>query len=162
MSANEEYADTQILYCFCNGSGRATVVEYWQRFPHHKTLENVQRTLRETSSFPWANAECEQQWYGGVDVLAAVQWSRISRMTGVAQTQVWRILHSDGFYPYHRHRKHLVMWDHADNVWFCEWLQPHLHILHDILFTDEAQFMWGSITSARSSLSWTQKKIHMR
>jgi hypothetical protein len=54
---NEEYADMHFVYSFCNGNGRAAVVEYWSRYPlcripHQKTFENIHRTLRETDSFP--------------------------------------------------------------------------------------------------------------
>jgi hypothetical protein len=54
---DEEYADMHFVYYLCNGTGRATVVEYWQRHlllttRHHKIFENVQRTLRETGFFP--------------------------------------------------------------------------------------------------------------
>jgi hypothetical protein len=53
------------VYGFCNGNGRAAVVEYRLRYPlrrvpHRKTFENVHRTLRDIGSFPRVNAEREQ------------------------------------------------------------------------------------------------------
>jgi len=54
----------------------------------------MHRILRVTGSFPCENADREQQWRAEDDGLNAVQRSpstssrRISRMTGVAQTQV--------------------------------------------------------------------------
>jgi hypothetical protein len=80
-----------------DGNGRAAVLEYRQRYPlrrnpHRKTFENVHRTLRETGSFPRANAEREQRRREEDGVVAAVQQipsssiRRISRTTGVAHT----------------------------------------------------------------------------
>jgi hypothetical protein len=97
----------KFVYSFCNGNGRAAVVEYQQWYPlriipHKKTFGNVHRTLRETGSFPRANAECE----------------------------------------------------------FCEWLQPRLHILRDILFRDMAQFSGYGITNTRNFQSWAYENPH--
>jgi hypothetical protein len=40
---DENYNDKNFMYTFCNGNGRAAVVEYWQyplhRIPHCKTYE---------------------------------------------------------------------------------------------------------------------------
>jgi hypothetical protein len=61
-------------------------------------------------------------------VMDAVQQSlhsavgRISIMTGVVLTQVWKILHADGFY--HLQRVHqLLLEDHAPHVQCCDLLQ---------------------------------------
>jgi hypothetical protein len=71
-------------------------------------------------------------------------------MTGVVQTRVWRILHHDCFYPYHFKKvQHLLPGDHAHRVQFCERKQPWLHTMHDILFMDETQFKWDSITNIK-------------
>jgi hypothetical protein len=125
-------------------------------------------TLMETGSCPRVKAEHEQWWRGEDDVLAAVKWSpsistcRMSSATGVAQTQVWRIFHHDGFYPHHLQRvQHLLLADEANCVQFHEWLQPQLHILHNILFTDDAQFTWDSTTNTRNSLSWAYKNPYV-
>jgi hypothetical protein len=132
----------QFIYIFCNGNGEGALVEYRQRYPlcripHHKTCKNVHRTLREIDSFPWANAECEQ-WQCGDDILAAVQRSLgtgthwISRMAGVAQTQVWRILHHDYLYPYHLQRVQFLLFgdfvngcNHSST--FCSLMKLNLH-----------------------------------
>lgn len=64
------------------------------RCSQRKTFQTVHRTLRATGSFPRENADREQQRRAEDDGLNAVQRSpsisarRISRMTGVAQTQV--------------------------------------------------------------------------
>jgi hypothetical protein len=58
----------------------------------------------------------------------------------ITDTGVENFAH-DGLYPYYLQRvQHLLPCDHANRVQFCEWLQPWLHIVHDILFTDEAEF----------------------
>jgi hypothetical protein len=91
-----------------------------RRIPHRKIFENVHRTLREIGAFPRANAERQQRRHGNDHGLAAVlqspstTMSGISNTTGVAQTQVWRSLHHDGFCPYHLQRaQHLLPVDHA-------------------------------------------------
>jgi hypothetical protein len=126
-----------------------------QNFTLRNKWEHTQN-FEEAGSFPQANAECGQQWRGEGDVLAAVQQSPSTCIrSGIAQTQVWRILHHDGLYPYHLQRvQHLLPGDHATRVRYCEWLQPRLHNLHDILFTDEAQFTRDVTTNTRNSHSW--------
>jgi hypothetical protein len=53
-----------------------------------------------------------------------------------AQVQI--ILHHVGFYPYHIHRvQHFLPGDQTNHVQFFKWLQTSLHILGNILFTDE-------------------------
>lgn len=75
------------------------------------------------------------KWRPGTNICST------SMMASVALTLMWRILHCDGFYPYHHQRvQHLLPWEYANHVQFCEWLQPWLHILYDILLIDEAQF----------------------
>jgi hypothetical protein len=53
---NKEYANIHFIYGFCNGKGRAVVVEYLQqsllRIPYGKSFDIIHRTLRETGSFP--------------------------------------------------------------------------------------------------------------
>jgi hypothetical protein len=99
----------------------------------------VHRTFRETGSFLGANAEHEQ-CQGGEDVLTAVQRSAL------ASTR--RSLHRDCFYA-----SHLLHGDDANS----EWLQRRLHNLHDIPFTDEAQFTRDEITNTRNSHSWAHE-----
>lgn len=53
--------------------GKAAVAEYRQHYTYHRTLETIHRILNKTGSFPWANAECEQQRCLTADVLARVQ-----------------------------------------------------------------------------------------
>jgi hypothetical protein len=120
--------------------------------------------LRGTGSFPQANTELEQRRRGEDDVLSAVQRSpstnisSISRMTRVVQTQVWRFLDYDGFYPYHVQRgQHLLSGDHANRVRICEWLQ---HIPRNTLFTDKAQLTGGGVTK-REIRTYGHTKIHI-
>lgn len=60
----------------------------------------------------------------------------------------------DGSYPYHLRRLQSPLpGGHVNRVRLCEILQPRLHIVRDILFTDEALFVWDGITSTRNSHS---------
>jgi len=107
---NEEDANIKFAYGLHNAHCRAAVVQFHHRHPHCETLETIHRILRESGSFPWVNAECEEPRHGEIDVLVAVQWSRsasiqrIFQMTGTAQTRVWRIMHCDDFYLSHLQR----------------------------------------------------------
>jgi hypothetical protein len=151
-----------------NGNGRAAVVEYQRQywhcmFPHHSTFANVYRCWRETGSCPRATREHVQQRRDD-SVLDAVQRSltscvhRISRTTGVPPTQVWRLLHSDGLYPYHLQRvQRLSPWDCVPCVEFCEWLQANLNLLPHILFTDEATFNHDGVNNTRNSHAWAHQ-----
>lgn len=106
--------------------------------PHHSTFANVYRRWRETCSCPRTTREHFQQRRDD-DVLDAVERSPTTfvRATGVPPTQVRRILHSDGLYPYHLQRiQHLLPRDYAPQMEFCEWLQANLDLLPQILFTD--------------------------
>jgi hypothetical protein len=42
-----------------------------------------------------------------------------------------------------KHFKTVLLADHASRVKFCDWLQPHVQILPDILFTASLQFTPG-------------------
>jgi hypothetical protein len=58
---NWEYMRMHCIFCFCSGNGKATVMSYWQQYPHlgiphHKTFLTVHRTLKETSS--WRMPSC--------------------------------------------------------------------------------------------------------
>lgn len=82
----KEYDEIDFVYGFCNGKGRAAVVEYQQSYPlhrilHRRTFENIQRTLREARSFPPVNAECERQ-HGEDDVLAVCHSSKLEASRG--------------------------------------------------------------------------------
>jgi hypothetical protein len=84
-------------------------------------------------------------------------------MTGVAPTQVWRILHTSAFYPYHLQRvQHFLAEDLAPPVQYCEWLQAHLDIFLDILFMGESHFTCGGINSTQNSHSWVHENPHIR
>lgn len=171
--AKAEYADMVFVYGFCNGSGRAAVEEYRRRYPnravpHHNTFSNVFQCWRETGSCPRPRIERQRDYHQQADiVLNAVERSpstsirRISRMTGVRQTQVWRILHHDGLYPYHTQRvQHLLPDDSAHRVRYCQWLQNNLEVIPRILFTDEAQFTRDGINNTRNSHTWAHQNPH--
>jgi hypothetical protein len=163
----KEYADLVFVCGLCNGNGRAAVEEYERRYPHrmvphHSAFAKVYRCWMVTGSCPRAHRGHVQQRHD--DVLDAVQRSptssvrRILRTTGVPRTRVWRILHSDGLYPYHLHRvQHLLPRDYAPHVEFCEWLQANLGLLPHILFTDEATFTRDGINNTRNSHTWAHQ-----
>lgn len=168
---NAEYADMVFLYGFCDGSGRAAAAEYLRRYPdrivpHHTTFSNVFRCLRETGSFP--NRRVEKDGLGNAEVvLNAVERSpstsirRISHTTGIPQTNVWRILHHNGLYPYHLQKvQHLLPGDLENRVRYCQWLQNNLEIIPHILFTDEAQFTRNGINNTRNSHIWADQNPH--
>jgi hypothetical protein len=87
-----QYMPTWYLYTV---SAMAAAVEYWKWYPHcrvsyHFMFPDRYRTLRQTGSFPWGNAEREQQWHGEDGVVKSMQHSshsnvhKVSMMTDVA------------------------------------------------------------------------------
>jgi hypothetical protein len=45
--------------------------------------------------------------------------------------------------------KNLLRGDHSSRVQFCEWLQPPIQMLSDILFTDQSHFTRDGINNTR-------------
>lgn len=71
---------------------------------------------------------------------------------------VRRTLHRDGLYPHHfQGQQNLLLGDSAKCVGVCGCLQLRLENLRDILFADQAQFTWDSITNTRNSQSEAQE-----
>ena len=61
-----EYCDMHFVYGFCNGNGRAAVLEYERRFPDRRipsrrVFTRIHQTLRDTGSLPsvavWSERE---------------------------------------------------------------------------------------------------------
>lgn len=50
---------------------------------------------------------------------------------------------------------------HANPVWLCEWSQPYLKIMRDIVVTDETQFTQGGITNKEFALLGTRKLLQV-
>lgn len=132
-----KYAD---MHCFCSGYGGAAVVVYWQCYPHlqNSTLENSWNHMHNSKGdllLLTMNTEGEQQQCREGDVLAAVcmrpqckyTWSFqdncCSRDMGIGNFAPWWFLSVSP----------------TPNKRFCEWLQPRLQVLPDILRG------WGSI-----------------
>lgn len=109
-STNEEYTDIYFFYCYCTEKCKAAIMETGNNI-HLAGLHIAKylMTNTETGTFPRANAEREQRCCSEDDILkrssrTSTRTCRISRMIGVAQTQLWLILHHDGFYPCHLQR----------------------------------------------------------
>jgi hypothetical protein len=112
---DSKHLENTYSWAICTWS-QSSVVEYWQQYPlcriqHHKTFENIYRTLRETSSFPQTNTK-HGQLYGGIVYCNEAQIRVYKKFPGhgVSQTQVWRILCPEGFYLY---RFHLLWGDYS-------------------------------------------------
>ena len=162
---NEEHTNTQFAYGLRNANCRAAVVEF-HCYPHCETLETTHRVLRENDSFPWVNAECEESQYGEINVLAAVQRSpsasmqRISWMTGVAQTQVWGIMHHNNFYLCHLQRVQHLLTGIKTTMTICEGLQTWPQILPNIPVTNEGPFTGDAIPNTINLYSLAQENPH--
>lgn len=118
-------------------------MEHWQqhlpcRTQHQKIFENVQRSVRETDFFPWTNTEHE--WCAG---------SRSGTDTSMVNSAPQQFLSI-----------HLLLGWYANYAGVCRWLQPWLHILNDILRTNEAQFPQDSITNTINSHSKVYENPH--
>jgi hypothetical protein len=104
-------------------------------------MSTSQNVWERTQNFEWKwfLPESERRTWNN-DAIKMMMWEQCSnaQVTGVTQTQLWRNLQRDDFNPYnHKLLQHIFLGDHANRVWFYEWLQPLLRILLDILFTDE-------------------------
>jgi hypothetical protein len=53
--------------------------------------------------------------------------------------------------------QHFLSEEHAPGVKCCEWLQAHMDVLADIIFTNKVQFMRGGITNTHNSHSWARQ-----
>ena len=51
-TSTNEHANMHFVHDFCNGNGRAAVVEEWKHYPQWETFESVYRILMENGSFP--------------------------------------------------------------------------------------------------------------
>lgn len=99
-----------------NTSNVTHTVEYQQCYPYRRTFNTTQNSQGDwflpTSKYrTWTTVWKRRH------ILAAVQWSpstsicKISITTDVAQTQMQRIMHHDGFSPHHLQRVWNLYWE---------------------------------------------------
>lgn len=79
-------------------------------------------------------------------------------------TDEWcRILHHNSFYQYHLQRAEHLYTEWSHQAYTILWrLQPRIHILCGILFTDDGQFTWNGIIDTRNLHSWAQENPHQQ
>jgi len=171
-----KYADMICVYGFCDGNSVQAVAEYQQGFPNRRiptrrVFTRVYQTLRDTGTLPGVRIAAERNVNEGVNeeegIVQMVQNSprattrRTGRRLFVPHTRVWRTLHAEGMYPYHVQRvQHLGPGDFAERLEFCKWLSGSHHMLHYILFTDEAQFNHNGVSNIHNSHVWADANPH--
>lgn len=164
------------VYGLCHGNALQAVNEYRDRYPNRRTpsravFSNVYRTLRETGKVPSAQVTSEraaqQTLHEHEQIVNSVQRSpststrKIARRIHVAQSRVWRTLHKEGLYPFHRQKvQHLHPDDEVQRLEFCHWLQHNHNVLPFLLFTDEAKFTRDGINNTRNSHEWDVNNPH--
>jgi hypothetical protein len=89
---HEEYADMHFMFRFCNENGRAAVAEYKQCHIEPSFAMYTEYWERGMTSFPWGNAEREQQLCDREDnVLCAFRWCP---HTNVCRTSMRLVSHN--------------------------------------------------------------------
>ena len=69
--------------------------------------------------------------------------------------RVWRMLHTEGMYPYHIQRfQHLEPADMRSRLELCRWINSNPRMIRNILFTDEAHFTRDGVKNTRNSHLW--------
>ncbi len=87
----------------------------------------------------------------------------IARGTGIPLTTVWRILNSNGMYPYHLTPVATILpGDLERRLNFCHWMVEveHVHLHNRILFSDESLFMQDGIFNSLNEHLWAEDNPH--
>lgn len=180
---NQQYssahiADIHFIYGFCNGNARAAVREYRRRFPNrptpnHQTFRDIHRRLAENGiRQPVGERVREIPVYNEETVLNMIyrdprlSTRRIAIRLGMSHWTVWRILKSEGLYPYHFRRVQNIISDpdYAARSVFSAWINQKVrqqpNFLKKILWTDEASFTRAGITNYRNLHLWMTDNPH--
>jgi hypothetical protein len=129
----------------------------------------VHQHLREKGSFPSVNRHAERQVQRNVeddeqiDMVQQTRTStrRISARLCIPCMRFWRMLFTDGMYPYHIQRvQHLEPADICSRLDLCRWINSNPHVIRYVLFTDEALFMRDGVNSTRNSYLWGHDNPH--
>jgi hypothetical protein len=77
------------------------------------------------------------------------------------QLWVWWTLHTEGMYPYHvQHIQHMEPVDMCSRLELCHWINSKPHMIHNILFTDEAHLTSNGVNDTRNSHLWDCDNLH--
>jgi len=167
---NAEYADMLYVYGFCDGRATAAVEEYRRRFPmrripDRRVFSKVFNTLRECGTLPSAHISSERGRKRNMEEQENIRYMvqrspttstrRLSTPLDVSRTRVWRTLHKDGLYPFHRQPvQNLHPGDSVMSLEFRHWLHTNRQLLPLTLFTDEATFTRNGTNNTRNSHRW--------
>ena len=134
------------IYGFCERDSNNAVAEYRRRFPTRRTPSSrvfvrAFQSVINNGTVPSARINYDRVVAVRDNILHAVQRSlrtstrRIARQLRVSQSNVWRLLHDEGLYPYHLQRvQDLQPDDYNTRVQFCRWLNGNRELHNSFYF----------------------------
>jgi len=166
----------RFVWGVCNGNATAAVEEYRlrhprRRIPDRRVFIRVHQHLRGKGSFLSFNSCAERQIQRNVkedgNIINMVQRSsrtstrRISARLCVPRMRVWRMLYTEGIYPYQiQCIQHHEPADMCSRLELCRWIHSNSHMIRNILFTSEAHFTRYGVKNTRNSHLWDRDNAH--
>lgn len=178
--SNLEMRDMLCVYVQENYSCLAAARRYEEMYPNRvqpnrKTFSNIFSRLGETGQFK-PKSDVGRPTHLSVDqedeILVRIvdnpqlSTRRLSAMTGVSQSSVFRILKKANLRPYHfTPVQNLLAGDHPVRLNFAQWMinrkNQNRNFIKNILFTDEATFTRRGVFNWRNSHSWDIENPHL-
>lgn len=175
--SNEEQTDMHFCYGLANGVSLQARRLYGERFPRRRlpdarTFDSVHRRLRANGSFHTQNhADAgRNNPAGNIDLVGYVldrvrrdpdiSTRHLATELQVSHMRIWRILHTNGLYPYHLQRvQALYANDREPRLEFCNWLLDEPghgmeNFAWNVLFSDESQFTRDGINNFHNTHLW--------
>ncbi|EFN69005.1 hypothetical protein EAG_00414, partial [Camponotus floridanus] len=142
-----------------------------RKHPSRRTFKNLFKQFRNTGnvqSHKRVRTKPQTSEAGEIAVLTSVAVNphissrNISRITGISQSSVLRVLHRHKFHPYHVSlHQELHGEDFRNRMEFCEWaLQQNNYFWENYLFTDEATFTNHGQVNLRNMHFWAADNPH--
>lgn len=176
-----EQTDMIMLYGEARGNAAGAKRLYEERFPGRRipdarTFTRTVQRLRESGSLKMntrdiGSTESDRRLDAEDDVLERVEANpgvstrRLAVQTNLSRSMIWRILHEQGFYPFHVQKvQALKPEDFPRRVQFCEWLLHQNdvdgHFVRKILATDEAGFTREGVHNSHNTHIWSIENPH--
>jgi hypothetical protein len=179
MFSAREYADIVFVYGFCDGNGRAAVIEYRRRFPQrvvpdHRVFARSYNRLANGTIFNRLEAGRVERRNvrENEDIInlfrrdPGISTRRAALRLGVPKTRILKVLRNENFHPYHFSKvQELLPQDYGRRVEFCTWLQDNdvnEMFFSSILWTDESQFTKIGCLNLHNSHHWSDTNPRRR
>lgn len=179
---NSELAQMHYIYGLADGNAALARRLYQERFPDRdipteRTFARLHARLCETGSLT-AHAErsgrpttvmtpqLEEAILQEIDVNPSTSTRKLAQQFTVNQKSVWKVLHKNLLYPYHKQRvQALLPRDFPVRLEFCQWflhkISNNPRFTSTVLFTDEANFSRNGIMNVHNTHSWDYENPHV-